>query len=412
MDRVAVADGSARRSARTRTRGWPARLQVAAILALVLSLVGPLSFSPNTAVAQDGWSAPRTVYIPETGHTIDGVFLDVWRAWSGAASFGYPITAELIENDRIVQYYQYARFEYVPDDPNGEVVHFGAIGKELKPVTVFRSAGGPGAADTDSGQADQLAREARAWVPLSAREAERPNTDTWRYVPETGHSVQQGFKAFWEQTGEASYLGNPVTEEYRIGDTVYQVFERGQLAWTPETGVNMMPVGEILAKKYKIPTSPVEQGDIPTYSEELFIPPPTPTPEPIVNPSSATATGEKWIEINLSWQYMTVWQGDTPVAETYVSTGRPGFDTPPGTYSILYKLESEHMEGVIGGEYYNVPDVPWVMYFTDRGHAIHGAYWHNSFGAVMSHGCVNLPLDFAAWLYGWAHAGMRVEIHY
>jgi lipoprotein-anchoring transpeptidase ErfK/SrfK len=68
------------------------------------------------------------------------------------------------------------------------------------------------------------------------------------------------------------------------------------------------------------------------------------------------------------------------------------------------------MEGVLGGEYYNVPDVPNVMYFTNQGHALHGAYWHNNFGNPMSHGCVNLPLDVAAWMYDWAPMGMRVTI--
>ena len=68
------------------------------------------------------------------------------------------------------------------------------------------------------------------------------------------------------------------------------------------------------------------------------------------------------------------------------------------------------MEGVLGGEYYNVPDVPDVLYFTDRGHAIHGTYWHSNFGAPMSHGCVNLPVDVADWMYQWSTLGMRVEI--
>jgi lipoprotein-anchoring transpeptidase ErfK/SrfK len=410
MGRVAVVERGVLAHSEKRTRGWSGRVQFFAVIALLVSIVAPAATIGQSSAAE--WSAPRTVYIPETGHTIDGVFLDVWRAWGGASAFGYPVTAELTENGRIVQYYHYARFEYVPDDPNGNVVHFGAIGQELKPVTVFRTVSGPVGGETDSNVAAQLAREARAWVPLSASEAEKTNTDTWRFVPETGHSVQMGFKDFWEQTGEASFLGNPVTEEYRIGNAVYQVFERGQLSWTAETGVTMMPVGLNLAKRYQIPTNPLPQADVPTYSEELFIPPPTPTPAPSVNVNPVAATGEKWIEINLSSQYLIAWQGSTPVAESYVSTGRPGFDTPPGTYSILYKLESEHMEGVLGGEYYNVPDVPWVMYFTSVGHAIHGAYWHSNFGAVMSHGCVNLPLDFAAWLYGWSHAGMRVEIHY
>lgn len=98
--------------------------------------------------------------------------------------------------------------------------------------------------------------------------------------------------------------------------------------------------------------------------------------------------------------------------ESYVSTGRPGFDTPPGTYYINSKIPSQTMSGVLGGEYYNVPDVPWVMYFTDVGHAIHGTYWHNNFGAVMSHGCVNLPLDVSQWLYDWAPVGTKVVIHW
>jgi lipoprotein-anchoring transpeptidase ErfK/SrfK len=68
------------------------------------------------------------------------------------------------------------------------------------------------------------------------------------------------------------------------------------------------------------------------------------------------------------------------------------------------------MEGVLGGEYYNVPDVPDVLYFTDRGHAIHGTYWHSNFGTPMSHGCVNLPTDVADWMYQWSTVGMRVEI--
>jgi uncharacterized protein YraI len=125
-----------------------------------------------------------------------------------------------------------------------------------------------------------------------------------------------------------------------------------------------------------------------------------------------SGSGEFWIDINLSTQYMRVYRGSTVVMETYVSTGRPGFTTPTGTYYIIHKLPSQTMSGVLGGEYYYVPNVPWVMYFTNRGHAIHGAYWHNNFGRVMSHGCVNLPVSTAAWLYANTPYGTRVRIHY
>ena len=69
------------------------------------------------------------------------------------------------------------------------------------------------------------------------------------------------------------------------------------------------------------------------------------------------------------------------------------------------------MAGCIQGECYYVPDVPWVQYFTNYGHALHGAYWHNNFGHVMSHGCVNLPLWFAAGSGTGPRTG-RVWIHY
>ncbi len=98
--------------------------------------------------------------------------------------------------------------------------------------------------------------------------------------------------------------------------------------------------------------------------------------------------------------------------ETYIISGKPGFETPAGTYFINSKIPEQDMEGVLGGEYYNVPSVPSVMYFTDVGHAIHGAYWHNNFGTPMSHGCINLPVDLAAYLYNIASVGTRVEIHW
>ena len=66
------------------------------------------------------------------------------------------------------------------------------------------------------------------------------------------------------------------------------------------------------------------------------------------------------------------------------------------------------MSGVIDDEAYNVPDVPWVMYFDDLGDALHGTYWHNNFGTPMSNGCVNQPMDVAKFMYGWAPIGTPV----
>ncbi len=70
------------------------------------------------------------------------------------------------------------------------------------------------------------------------------------------------------------------------------------------------------------------------------------------------------------------------------------------------------MRGGTGREAYNVPDVPWVMYFY-ADYAIHGAYWHNMFGkARLSHGCVNTPVAASKFLYSWAPLGTSVSVHY
>ena len=122
---------------------------------------------------------------------------------------------------------------------------------------------------------------------------------------------------------------------------------------------------------------------------------------------------EKWIEINLSSQILYAWQGKTLIASSYISSGKDGHWTPTGTFYINSKPGTIDMSGCSGGECWYVPDVPASMAFTYEGHYIHGAYWHNLFGqARLSHGCVNLPVSFAWWLFDWTPMWTKVVIHY
>jgi hypothetical protein len=394
----------------TRRPGVRACAVIGLMIAAIVTVLMP-ALTPAPAAAQivdPNWSPPPTVYIPETGQTLDRLFLDLWRNGGGVYAYGNPITPEItLPNGHIVQYLEYARFEYWPEgDADGNYVVMGKIGAELRPALIPRKLKAvPGSNMT--GGANALTAMSRAWLPLDAKSAQREITATWRYVPETKHSVRYGFKDFWEATGEAAYLGNPLTEEYILGGTTYQVFERGQLAWKKGKDPWMVPVGEVLAKRYGLDMSPQPQGDVPTYSEDLFVPPPAPID---TNAPPPPPGYDKAIVVSIGRQELWAYEGNTIVLSTLVSTGRPGFDTPTGLFFINTKLESQTMEGVIGGEYYNVPDVPWVMYFTDVGHALHGTYWHNNFGQVMSHGCVNLPMDVAEWMYGWAPIGTPVLI--
>ena len=375
---------------------------VALLLVLVLApAAAAYPVDPN-------WAPPPTVYIPATGHTLDRLFLDLWRTGGGVWAFGNPITREITEADgHIVQYLEYARFEYWPEgDRDGNLVTLGKIGAELGPPVLPRRNGPARRTGVTAAM-----KEARAWLPLSNEAAERAAAaePTYRFVPETRHGVWGGFRSFWEATGEAAYLGNPLTEEYVVNGTSFQVFERGKLRWRRGEDVAMVPVGKLLAERYRLDTSPEKQRrSVPTYDEALFVPP-IAVPDVSRAPHPPSRDGRS-VVVSLSQQALWAYEGRDVVLSTYVSTGTERFATPAGLYSVNSKVDVQTMEGVLGGEYYNVPDVPYVMYFTDFGHALHGTYWHENFGVPMSHGCVNLPMAVAEWMYAWAPLGMPVLI--
>jgi len=117
-------------------------------------------------------------------------------------------------------------------------------------------------------------------------------------------------------------------------------------------------------------------------------------------------SSERWIEIDLTRQRLMAWEGNNLVYAVIVSTGKPSTPTRVGTFTIQTKYRSTRMVG----PGYDVPDVPYTMYY-DGGMAIHGAYWHNMFGTPVSHGCTNVAVDHAAWLFEWASVGTPVVVH-
>ena len=120
---------------------------------------------------------------------------------------------------------------------------------------------------------------------------------------------------------------------------------------------------------------------------------------------------------------------------TVASTGRRNRSNPDENYETIqggFRIQSKHVATTMDGNSandgpYSIEDVPWVMYF-EQSFALHGAFWHSSFGVMRSHGCVNLSPPDARWFYNWAepqvpagwHAayatpqrpGTRVYVHY
>jgi hypothetical protein len=132
------------------------------------------------------------------------------------------------------------------------------------------------------------------------------------------------------------------------------------------------------------------------------------------------ATGDrKWIDISIREQSLVAYLGQRPVYVTLISSGRGGLADPEkveeatarGTFMIFQKDVSSTMDGDDDrADSYSLRDVPFVQYF-HKGYALHGTYWHDEFGKIRSHGCVNLAPADAAWLFEWTDPVVPPEWH-
>jgi lipoprotein-anchoring transpeptidase ErfK/SrfK len=114
---------------------------------------------------------------------------------------------------------------------------------------------------------------------------------------------------------------------------------------------------------------------------------------------------QRWIQINLANQRLTAWEGGKPVYAIVISSGKRSTPTRIGAF----KIQSKHKSTRMRGRNYDVPNVPYAMFYSGN-YGIHGAYWHKKFGTPVSNGCVNLAPNHAKWLFNWASLGTPVVI--
>ncbi len=130
-------------------------------------------------------------------------------------------------------------------------------------------------------------------------------------------------------------------------------------------------------------------------------------------PPPEVGPGEKWIEVDLFEQTIAAYEGERMVYATLISSGRTATATPPGLYRVYYKVREGKMSNpdVEDGSpaWYYIEDVPWTMYFHE-GYSIHAAFWHDAFGFLRSHGCVNLAPRDAQWFFNWANPMMPDDV--
>jgi len=127
----------------------------------------------------------------------------------------------------------------------------------------------------------------------------------------------------------------------------------------------------------------------------------------------ADGKNAKLIIVDLSEQMLYAYDDDTLFMQEPISTGLEFTPTPRGTFTVFKKTPSRYMQGPIpdvSDQYFDLPGVPWDLYFTNEGAVIHGAYWHDNFSKPWSHGCVNLSPQKAKELYQWANIGTSIIV--
>ena len=403
------------------------RFLSACVSSLLFGLAVGLWVAPGASRAQDD-----ALYFVTTGQRLSNEhgFLAHWRTSNGPLTLGAPITPPIDEGGLTVQYFERGRLELHPE--YADAVLRGRLGAEYA-AALWKNFAPPAPPATESTEA--------------------------RRFSETGYTLDVPFRTFWEMAGGRDVFGVPISApawEY-VGAqlALVQYFERGRLEQytgaAPDAAIQIGALGRDLALLRGLSTSPVDPAGALTVDTlgqpaplpqpiavDLPAPMPAPTTAPsvaapptVVQPKTATAPPQpeaptatpdaaplasnsgKSIIVDLSAQWLYAYNGATIVFDAPVSTGRDGFNTPVGRFAIYYKIRSQTMRGCAGDQCWTVPNVPNAMYIVG-GVALHGTYWHNRFGsgARLSHGCVNLPLDAATWLYAWAPLGTPVTVRW
>jgi lipoprotein-anchoring transpeptidase ErfK/SrfK len=423
---------------RARPGGW-ARARgtgLATLLGIALGVTGlaPVAVSANTpdnmtaeALASvplpplDLGFANAQYYVPATGHTVSGLTVDYWRATGGPSVYGNPISEPFAaDNGLYSQAFERGILQFHLErtwtlEPAFSLMPIGQRKLDNRAGT-FRADGKRAAGGGDRRAATWTAQDpAGETVAVALSEGGSFNEAT-------GHTIAGDFQAWYASHEGPFYLGNPISQPLRERGELAQWFEGG-LLMSIDGEVTLAPLPIEMAAELDIDTTPVAANGVPEFSEALFwngsvTPPAAGIPE----------AGAKRIEVSLSQQHMWVYEGDTVVLETPVSTGLPPNETSSGNFRVRIKKPIEDMRGTtnekgevvwVAGEKgdpprgsipYGVEDVPNVLYFSLDAEALHGAYWHDNFGNRMSHGCVNLPLEVAEFLYTWAPLGTPVIV--
>ncbi|MGB3376338.1 MAG: L,D-transpeptidase [Microbacterium sp.] len=133
---------------------------------------------------------------------------------------------------------------------------------------------------------------------------------------------------------------------------------------------------------------------------------------PVTSTPFETTSLFRRLEVDLSEQRTYAYENEKLVDSWAISSGKSGFDTAKGRFRIYAQLRTQNMgrEDTTVAPFYYTPNVPYISYFNGD-EAFHGTYWHSNFGHPMSHGCVNMTINSAKFVWEWATKGTEVWVH-
>jgi len=188
----------------------------------------PLGQTPTPAAAR---------YFDETGHSVVGEFLAFYNSFKQPEILlGSPITDQFTDPDtgRTVQYFEKARFELYPENPEGSKVQLARLGEEL-------------------------GYEATPTAPIPL-----PNDPFCRYFPETQHSVCNAFLTYFNDNGGVKAFGYPISDAIVVSSNrrIYQAFQFARMEWHPDRPdsqrVRLTNVGRLAFNRSGLPQNLTE----------------------------------------------------------------------------------------------------------------------------------------------------------
>lgn len=413
----------------------PSQQPPADVAGVALSKEFITDFAPAAALVKTD-SCPKDAffcqYFPQTGHSVSGRFASYWGNAGDLSVLGMPVSEpfEDSKTGKTMQVFERA----VLVDFGASDVRLARIGDAVNQALI--DSGDPSfPAAPPMGGTTKLIDSPEG---LRLRSGPNLTSDIVEVLPDAAEFIIAGdAKADWV-AGYADGFSGWVSSEFLKEPPPLPTIDPKD--WNPkvwqgatlgDTNVRAQPSTQADAIDLKLDRSSIVVTDW-VKGEELFAgadewaklegegyiysrnvgrnAPVLPTPLP----KNAPKTG-RWIDVHLTQQLMTLYEDRDPVRVVVTTTGMAGWETPPGEYTILWRVANETMSsGAIGAEhFFKLEDVLYTQYFTDEGHAIHYAWWRTpeTIGRPGSHGCLNVLLDDSAFMWDWADIGTPIIVH-